>query len=630
MAGAGDNIVDLGQRVRQRVRAPDMQSQADGEDGDYLDRAELPPECPVTPLGIQGLRIWVLDAANQLIQMPTDCRKGDMTLIFGGTNWLIEHYPQYPKPSKDNPRPEPNGFNQAEVQAALITVCQQRGIFNPQGRVFGRGANRTSEDEDRLILHMGKSVIVAGQTDKKGRVSELIEYRAGRIGDSYFPAYDALPGPAEEPSTPEEAKALWGLFRQWQWVEPDAATLLLLGMTAQMFICGALSWRSHAWLTGPTAAGKTTLQKVIRAIHYRWCLFTEDASEAAVRQVLNDDTLPVMIDEAEADDNPEKQRAILNLAKKASSGAKMHRGSSDHKAQEFTAQSCFLFSSVLHSLVKGEELNRVAVLEMRQLPRAETQWEAPDLVHWRTVGRRMHRRMIEQWPRFARTLADYKREIWSHGIEGRWQDTYGTLLACADCLLYDAAPSAESMANDEFGREKEWVRIIMPMLLRGKSAARTDVDRCIAHLMSKMIPGAHGQAAETIGQWINRAMSPYMVHGEVDGPSGGINHTARERLKSQGLRLIELDQDELAKKKLKLKGEPLPDSWETGFLAVAYPTHSPMLELFKGSEWAGGHWLQSLGKIEGARPGMKMRFGGMNADYALCVPLKALRAKEGE
>jgi hypothetical protein len=400
-------------------------------------------------------------------------------------------------------------------------------------------------------------------------------------------------------------------------------------MVGQMFICGALSWRSHMWLSAPTTAGKSTLQKLLRAILGGWCLHTEDASEAAIRQTLKDDTLPVLIDEAEADDNYERQRAILNLLKKASSGAKMHRGAADHRAQEFTAQSCFLLSSVLHGLVKGEEWNRVAILELMPVVSSDKMWEGPDLKHWRLAGRRMHRRMIEQWPRFARTLADYKREIWSHGLEGRWQDTFGTLLACADCLLHDCAPSADSELNDSHGREKAMGAAVLPMMARGKSQARSDVDRCISHLMHQLIPGANGKAAETVGQWINRAMAQTIDHQTGHG-NGGIDDLSRDRLKPYGLRVMRLKRGDRG---WNTAGDLLPteEGWAEGWLVVAYATCQPLKELFKGTEWFSGAWTQSLGKVEGAITSqLKVRFGGPGPENAIAIPLRALRGNDEE
>jgi hypothetical protein len=624
MAGGG-NIDSIKARVQKPVDAPDLRRQQPGP-GDQLDLPMMPPDCPVTALGIQGLKLWLLDAANQIQQLNTDCRKGDMTLVFGGDGWLIDNFPQFSNFEREHELPA-SKFDQNRVQTALITACWAKGIFDPQGRVFGRGAHRAGEDDDKLVLHMGRNVLIAGESDKKGKLGPLSEHPAGQIDGKFYPALGALPPPDSKASTIADAESLMELFRQWNWLDKDAAPLLLLGMSAQMHICGALVWRSHMWLAAQTTAGKSSLQKLLRAIHGGWCLHTEDASEAAVRQTLGDDTLPVLIDEAEADDNPERQKAILNLLKKASSGAKMHRGSSDHRAQEFTAQSAFLLSSVLHSLVKGEEWNRVVVLQLRPAERADTMWQEPPLKHWRQLGRKMHRRMIEQWPRFARTLADYKLEIWRHGLGGRWQDTYGTLLACADCLLFDCAPSMESELNDGYGREKRWVQMMLPMMYQGQSQARSDEDRCLLHLMSTTLAGEHGRAPEAVGHWVKRAMT--LRPTEDNDPTGGMDAAARDRLKSNGMRLVRLKDSD---KGWKLDGEPQPseDGWNdpAAYLAVAYPTCVPLRDLFRGSDWAGGRWMQSLGRIPGAVTNrLKIRFAGELPDNAIAVPLRALRGE---
>ncbi|TDN83000.1 hypothetical protein [Stakelama pacifica] len=619
---ASGGLDSVRQSASKPVDAPDLRKKKGDASAQY-DMPFLPADAPIQPLGISGLRLYLLDSSQQLICCDTKLGKNDILLMVGDESWLEHHYPQR---NKDG---DVTGWDQKKSSAAIVLACRSRKIFKPQGRVFGRGAHRQGLDEE-LVLHMGNRVMVAGAADLKGRPGPLIEYPAGRVGERYYPAQEALPAPSSESSTREEAGQLLDLLRQWYWTEPHAAPLLALGMVAQMYICGALGWRSHMWLVGPTAAGKSSLQKLYRALLSDWCLHTEDASEAAIRQVLGDDTLPVMIDEAEADDNPEKQRAILNLAKKASSGAKMYRGSADHKAQEFTAQSCFLFSSVLHSIAKGEERNRMAILEMRQVPprKADDQWTPPDLKKWGAIGRRMHRRMIEQWPRFDETLTDYKRVIASHGLEGRWQDTFGTLLACADCLMFDRAPGRESEANAEHGREQEWVRLILPMMARGKAEAQTDDQRCIQHLLYQTIPGAHGAAPETIAQHITNAMTP---DAQFDDALTKAGEQSRHRLKQYGLRLIELQHGSDGEPLPKLAGEPLPGSWASAYLALAYPTCAPLVGLFERTEWNKSGYLQSLGKVEGAVRGLKMRFvNGAGADNAIAIPLSVIRGGDEE
>jgi hypothetical protein len=597
---------------RRAAAAVEAPPPAKAGQGELYDESQLPPDCPVTALGLEGQKLWVLDAANQLLPISPDCRKGDTMLLFGGHGWLDKHFPSFRPAAKKGDPPIPDGFNQKEIQQALIAACTARGIFNPQGRVFGRGAHRARHNSAALMLHMGTEVMMAGAADHRGKALPEQVHRAGRIRDAYYPARPPLPPPAREVSTREDAEALMGLFRRWFWVDGTAAPLLLLGMSAQMHICGALGWRSHMWLPGPTASGKSLLQSLLRAIHADWCLGVSDASEAAIRQVLGDDTLPVLIDEAEADDNPDRQRAILNLAKKASSGDKIIRGGADHKGQEFTAQSCFLFTSVLHGQMKGEDRNRIAILDMHPIPATAPPLDI-DLNHWREMGRRMHTKMIREWPRFDHTLRLYRTAIHEQGYVGRWQDTFGTLLACADLLLFDHAPDNVPMHDDCANRLRDWVHIILPMLATGRSEARTDTERCLVYLLSSQVPGSHGAPPETIGALILRAMSLRVTDGE------GVDTAARERLKSYGLRVVLLDGNG------RLTGDPVPGDWGNALLAVAHATCRPLAELFKGTEWAGGGYIQSLRKAEGVRKNLKIRFGGVNSDNAIALPLNVLK-----
>lgn len=605
------------------VDAPDFFGADAGPD--VFGRApELPQPCPVTPLGVQGTKIFFLDSLNQICTSPPDCKKGELKLWFGN-DWLETYFPQ--KDAKGNVVK----FNQDHAQTALVEDCRAKGIFNPQGRVFGRGAHRARDDEEQLVLHMGRKVLLANARDRKGHVKAPEYVRPGQVGDSYFPALPGLPEPGAEAATTLEAQTLLKHLQNWRWVDRQAGPLLLLGHIAQMFICGALEWRAHVWLAAPTASGKSALQRLIRAIHADWCLATEDASEAALRQMLGDDTLPVMIDEAEAHDRPERLAQIMNLMKKSSSGAKMHRGSTDHKAQEFTGQSAFLLSSVLIASMRGEDRNRIAILELLGLPEDAEQL-AENLPEWRKVGRRMHRRMVEQWPRFNATLNLYRREIGRRRFEGRWRDTYGTFLACADLLLYDDLPQDPIDAmHIEPGTGKERianaVTMILPLMAVGKREARTDVERVQLHLLSHMLPGAPGKSPEPIGAWLDRAMSLKITPGQfaTDEPDTTIDEEARRKLKSYGLRVVSLERNDKGGWRV---DDARPEVWEGQYLAVAYQTNKALCEVFKGSEWADGGWLQSLGKIDGVQRGLKVRFSG-KPDNALAVPLTALQGDEG-
>jgi adenylylsulfate kinase-like enzyme len=84
--------------------------------------------------------------------------------------------------------------------------------------------------------------------------------------------------------------------------------MLLLGWTGCALIAGALPWRPHVWVTGSSATGKSTLQKALEHLLDGGALHTQDATEAALRQLLKQQTLPVLFDELEANEDNRRAR----------------------------------------------------------------------------------------------------------------------------------------------------------------------------------------------------------------------------------------------------------------------------------------------------------------------------------
>ena len=512
------------------------------------------------------------------------------------------------------------GFDQNDAQTAIALACSAAGIFSPEGRVFGRGAHRRDGD-DALTLHLGGEVLTIIAETVQGRRRTAITARpAGKHEGKIYYAAEALPPPADTAATPDEAQALLDLFGKWYFADGWIAQLLLLGWVGHAMLCGAFGWRAHVWLTGETAAGKSTLQKLIRAVIDRWCLVSEDASEAYIRQKLGEDKLPVMIDEAEPDDRAEMQRAMVNLARKGSSGASMGRGSSDHQAKEFVVHSSFLFSSILHAPLDPQDRNRFAILAMRQIPESATE---PDLQlrYWRAAGRRLHRRMIEQWPRWDKTLGEYKEGIRLAGFQGRWRDTFGTLLACADLLLHDEAPSVTPIHSDGFGRLAKWVQQCVPMMDRGALEAEDTTTRCLRVLTSTLLPGKGGHHQETVGAWIKRAM-------EFEGDSCEFNREARAKLQSHGMRVVNLRKTPKGK-----WGAIEATLCEQVYVLVSSRNNVALRELFRGTKWYDGGWTQALAHArwspDGGEPvpamkGVESRLSGGSKDYFVAVPIEAM------
>ncbi len=571
--------------------------------------ATLPDECPVTPLGHKGQINFFLDYRGQLIPLGTDFRKGEVMQLFGNRmGWLIDVFPQYGKPQGAGPAPCV-GFDQKRVQEALIMKCAERGIFDPTGRVRGRGAHRGPGGE--LYLHCGNAVFVAGERTADGtpRKQKVRELSTGLQQGLVFPTEPAIDKPDLTAAPVEVGQELLELFRSWNWKNPYYAHLIFC-WTATAMLGGALKHRPSIWINGPSGAGKTTLQQLIRDMMGQWAIATEDATEAGLRQLLNQDTLAVLFDEIEPDEgNAHVHMKIIKLARLAYSGGEALRGSQDHKSQSFQARSCFLFSSIHHHQLPAQDRNRMAIVHLSKFPPRTPMKPFPKMV--KLWGNQIRRRLAEQWHRFPETLDAYAMAMMAEGMSGREQDTYATLLACGDLLLADAAPSwADAEAQGQPCRTAEHVRHLAGILDQSRGETEDTTERCLRYLTSHRLPAKSGEDQLTLGRWITRAMIAVFN-------SGAKGDHAAQKLRTYGVKLVHHEAGkESAGVDAYLAGTPV-------HVAIAGATHKAMLDIFSGSMWQGGVWTQSLALTEGAVPARKARFDGQ-PHRCILIPLEQM------
>jgi energy-coupling factor transporter ATP-binding protein EcfA2 len=611
--------------------APDMTvGNAYGPANAY-DVQDVPEDCPVQPLGLLGQKFYFLDFAGQLIQLGSEFRKGELMALFGTRmRWLEDFFPQWKRAPNnavdDDGRPVffKDGFSQKVAQQSLIMACSKRGLFDPKGRVRGRGAHKG--DNGELVMHCGNVVLVGGRKGVKNRDKGSGEYRTGLVGGYVYPTLTALPRPADEPATAAVGRQVLSLLVTWNWKntsrvevegvgEVPIAAYLLFCWIAAALLGGALRIRPHGWIVGPSGAGKTTLQNLLRGLMGEWGVFTEDATEAGVRQLLDQDTLAVMFDEIEAEaDNHETVMKIVRLARLAYSGASSLRGSSDHQAKQFVARSCFLFSSIHHHELPAQDRNRIAILQLSPFPPETPQFIVPELVkEW---GDQLRRRLIAHWPRFEAGLDFYQREMLRQGYSGREQDTYGTLLACGDLLLHEYG--AEELKA--VGRANELVRALGELVDAARSEAEDTAERCVKHLASHRLPAKPGDAQETVARWVQKQIIRMANKDDLD--------PIRQKLGAHGMRLVHL-----AKDHEDTQGglvDAFVHKHEDGkralmWLAIANKTNKGAAEIFDGSMWKGGVWSQSLALVEGSVHNKKARFGaGGSAENCVLVPVEVI------
>ena len=352
-----------------------------------------------------------------------------------------------------------------------------------------------------------------------------------------------------------------------------------------------MDWRPLVWVTGDAGTGKSTLQKLIRHVMggEGAILQSTDATEASLRQFLLQSTVPVALDEIEAEAEGKKVQSVVKLARQAASGGVILRGGADHKGQEFKARSAFMFSSILVPPLLDQDISRIALLELMPLRRDETPPKIEPR-HWSKIGRGLRTRIIDGWPRLHDTLEAYRMALARAGHSARGCDQFGTLLAMADLALYDALPSAE--------RCELWADKLSATVIDEQTGQAADWQRCLNHLFAQPLDVYRGGERLTVGRWV------MIGAGLVTDRE---THEAERALRSVGLRVY---------------GEK-----ENAQLAVAN-VHAGLAALFEGTQWfapAGqsGVWAQAMKRVPGSRSSGVLSFDFVKSRGRI-LPLKAV------
>lgn len=625
---ASDNVVSIAAALDAPMDAPSLAKAGDQapfggrDEDDTLDRPRVPRECPVKTLGmdLDGQSCWYLNLLGQLVRLgPRDHGKNNLHALFApSTHLLSKYWPRWSEPKYEGrgaarqlvKESEIVGFAQDLASEALISACGEAGIFDAQGRVRGRGAHKGKGGE--LIFHTGDKLMRCTRTLMGASKTEW--HDIGLHDGFVYSAGEPLPRPHHEAAAPAAVERLLGLISTWNWRRRDLDPLLALGWLAQTAISGALGWRSHLFITGGRGTGKSSFNGkdgLCDRILGRGAMRTAGGTtEAAVRQKLRAQTIPVIFDEFEPNAfNQHKLAVVLELARIASSGDDMHKGGSDHNAATFVLNSCFMFSAILMPGMEPQDRSRFAVLELDPLPKGTKKLDL-DAAELPETGAALMRRMFDGWHRWADTFGAYHDRLMDGGHTPRSADTFGTLLACADLALFDHEPTEEHLAA--------WARLCRPEILAEIVAAAEDHDECLQYLATTSVQARGGDRRETIASWIGQALNHDMT----------LSANGREKLAELGLKLVNA----------RRLPEPRPDGrprygalehvpGQACYLAVAL-SHRSLSEVFAGSKWgAAGAWGQTLGRSPAALREIKTKFGKRSLT-AVLVPVELVIDRE--
>lgn len=579
-------------RLKQRLAA-DIADPDPGDDRDGVMPGEwmpgpygLPPDCPVQPLGMDGQTMFMIDALGQLAVIPGSRQLGQdlVQRMFGSRqNYL---YWAWPRRSKEG---AVTGWRTELVREHLYAACARKGLWRAINKVRGLGA--WSAPDGGLVVHCG---------DVLWRNGKLVH--PGEHDGYFYPRRPKVAHPWPDPVGPEmnPAGTIVEALGTWSWKRPRIDPILFVGWIGAGMLGGALPWRPSMFLVGDKGTGKSSLQELVAGIFGEGLVSTPDTTPAGIYQRIGNDALPIAVDELESDPGGGRAMGVVKLARLAASGGLMLRGGSDHAGVEFQARSTFLFSAINPPPLAPQDLSRIAILTMDPLDPTMVS-RAPRLQAAETIGPRILRRLIDQWPNFQRTFDAYRAALRAGGHGSRGQDTYGTFLTCAHLLLGDEWLEAHGYPME---RLDGWADLLGIEALPDETIGKDNWRACVDHLLGCQIDTWRGGERATVGQLIE------------DLEEGLIEMKAAQRALAQcGLGVT--DDYKLVQAGL-LPRRP-ERKWAS--LVLFVPNDSPQVsKIYAGTTWGGpggtGVWGSALrqcptGAVVTDKRFNKLRIGGV-------------------
>jgi putative DNA primase/helicase len=468
---------------------------------------------------------------------------------------------------------------------ALIQRSQSLPKFDPQ-RIRGRGC---WIDKDDVVFHAGDRLVINGKSMAIPKFSSAIR--------AIYEGALEIPVDSGDGADNRAAVRLLDLCKLLCWERPLSG-YLLAGWLAIAPICGALMWRPHLWISGPSGSGKSwILANVISTIVGDSAIHVQGATtEAGLRQKVGSDALPVVFDEAESEDKRGQQRleGVLELARQASSESKARitKGSAGGGAIDYMVRSCFLFASIGVAAVKKADVSRITVLQLKKNS-GDGSSEHFDIIKALASETTQQEGYCSQIRarslRNAKTLRANAETFTKAAIQftgdKRSADQVGTLLAGAYSLR------STDLVTEEFAiewmSERDWT---------GFKAEEIDNDenQCLSHLFAASI------RYEITGRPVTRSVSEAVAIANLSD-SYGSNEQLAERNETR---------DALRRHGILIKD---------GRASIAN-RHPALERIFADTPWAGAKWRQQLERVPGHEKHEVLNFGLNIRQRAVSVP----------
>ena len=362
---------------------------------------------------------------------------------------------------------------------------------------------------------------------------------------------------------------------------------MLAGWMALAPICGALSWRPHIWVTGASGSGKSWITgNIIFPLAGKSAIYVKgNTSEAGIRGRIGCDALPVLFDEAEAENQRSIPRmdGVMELARQSSSedGGGIVKGTQNGGSVTYMVRSMFCFASIGVAAVKKADTSRISVLSLRK-DNNPAQFDAVKAL-WRATAAspaycsRFRARAVRNAMTTRANAEVFCEAATAFTGDKRSADQVGTLLAGAFSLT-STKPISVAAAT-AWLEKQDWSGFKV-------DAVDSDENQCLAHLLSCMVrvEKQYGTESITLDEAIERARM---------GPSPSPEELALQRM---GIKIA------------------------TDSVTVSN-THQGLERAFSDTPWAGSKWKGQLLRVPGAlQERNPVRFGPSVVQRAVKIP----------
>lgn len=321
-----------------------------------------------------------------------------------------------------------------EMGGDMVHACNKAGNFNAS-RQRHSGVWVDDSNSENLVVNSSNELFdTAGQS----------RTRFNRDASGYFyPSGSADLGISIDTraASEDDIDQLSSAADTFNWVHPSMK-VLFVGWSLHAFYAGALNWRTHAIINGPRGAGKSTAQRVASNILGGAGLWIDsETSAAGIRQSIRQDSLALVIDEADPEetDTSQKNRRIqgfMEFLRSASGGSTIKKGTADQSGISYTVKTPGLLAGIMGIKMNAADQSRFIALELAEgdkdvvFNRHPLTEENSQLA--KEIGPRIFTKMIKSWGRFTRALQIFKETLMDTiglGADSRYCDTMGNVLA---------------------------------------------------------------------------------------------------------------------------------------------------------------------------------------------------------